>query len=211
LVPLKTKDILACLAAVQEVRLPDTRLHLLGVTRTDHLNTFAQYGVVSFDSTSPLRQAFKDDRDNYYTLDRTYTAIRVPQVDGNQKLMRLIAAGQISQERARTLEQRALNALKRYDLGYGSIDETLDAVVTYDNFCEPGKDHTEIYKEVLSDRPWLQCACDICKKLRYHVILFRGAERNRRRGFHNIYVFYQRIQHQCGFMPGEVADMAASQ
>jgi hypothetical protein len=25
-------------------------------------------------------------------------------------------------------------------------------------------------------------------------VLFRGAERNRRRGFHNVYVFFQRLQ-----------------
>ena len=35
---------------------------------------FRRLGVVSFDSTSPLRQAFKDDKDNYYTMDRTYCA-----------------------------------------------------------------------------------------------------------------------------------------
>ena len=27
-----------------------------------------------------------------------------------------------------------------------------------------------------------------------HVMIFRGAERNRRRGFHNIYVFNQQLQ-----------------
>ena len=47
---------------------------------------FATFGVTSFDSTSAFRQAFKDDKDNYHMLDRTYTAVRVPQVDGNPKL-----------------------------------------------------------------------------------------------------------------------------
>src|SRR5437762_9062097 len=41
-------------------------------------------------------------------------------------------------------------------------------------------------------RSWKSCDCDICKRIGIHVILFRGAERNRRRGFHNIFVFYKR-------------------
>ena len=84
MVPLKTREILECLAKINDVRSPDTKLHLLGVTRTDHVSAFAGCGVASFDSTSPLRQAFKDDRDNYYTLDRTYTAIRIPQVEARK-------------------------------------------------------------------------------------------------------------------------------
>src|SRR5262249_51940326 len=83
MVPLKTDQILACLEAVAQVRRPSTRLHLLGITRCDQMSSFEVYGVVSFDSTSPLRQAFKDDKDNYHTLDRNYLALRVPQVEGN--------------------------------------------------------------------------------------------------------------------------------
>src|SRR5262249_21648260 len=68
LVPLKTAEILEVLNTISDVRACRTRLHLLGVTRMDRIRDFAALGVVSFDSTSPLRQAFKDDRDNYYTV-----------------------------------------------------------------------------------------------------------------------------------------------
>jgi hypothetical protein len=209
MVPLKTKEILACLAAVNEIRSPSTRLHLLGVTRTDHIAKFAGYGVVSFDSTSPLRQAFKDDKDNYYTLDRTYTAIRVPQVDGNPRLQRLIVSGAVSQERARQLEKSCLDTLRRYANGKCSLDQALDAIVTYDSFCEPKKNLREVYREVLADRPWESCPCDICKRLGYHVILFRGAERNRRRGFHNVWVFYRRLQRELGLSQDQITESKA--
>ena len=46
---------------------PRRDFHLLGITRTERVNEFSRYGVASFDSTSPFRQSFKDDRDNYYT------------------------------------------------------------------------------------------------------------------------------------------------
>ena len=41
-----------------------------------------------------------------------------------------------------------------------------------------------------------------CSFTPIHVILFRGAERNRRRGFHNVWVFYQRLTRGLG---GEIA------
>lgn len=210
MVPLKTKEILACLAAIKEVRSPNTGLHLLGVTRTDHVTTFADYGVVSFDSTSPLRQAFKDDKDNYYTLDRTYTAIRIPQVEGNAKLQRLIASGAVSQERARQLEKLCLQSLRDYDSGKCSLDQALEVIVEYDSFCEPNKNLREVYREVLADRPWSRCRCDICKKLGYHVIVFRGAERNRRRGFHNVWVFYRRLKRELGLLSDGVTEVEAA-
>ena len=77
---------------------PDTQLHLLGITRCSNISEFASYGVTSFDSTSAFRQAFKDDKDNYHTVDRTYTAIRVPQVDGLPRLKKQILAGKVDQE-----------------------------------------------------------------------------------------------------------------
>jgi hypothetical protein len=209
MVPLKTREILSCLAAINEVRSPDTSLHLLGVTRTEHVTAFARYGVASFDSTSPLRQAFKDDKDNYYTLDRTYMAIRIPQVEGNPRLQRLIASGAVSQERARELERLCLSTIRQYDSGERSLDQALDAIVAYDEFCEPNRNLREVYREVLTDRPWARCPCDICRKLGYHVILFRGAERNRRRGLHNVWVFYRRLQRELGLLPEGVTESEA--
>ena len=40
------------------------------------------------------------------------------------------------------------------------------------------------------------CPCEICRRLGIHVMLFRGAERNRRRGFHNLFVFYRRLRRE---------------
>lgn len=196
MVPLKTSEILLSLAAIDEVRRPDTRLHLLGVTRTDNLKEFARMGVTSFDSTSPLRQAFKDDKDNYYTPSRAFTAVRIPQVEGNAKLQKLISSGKLPQGRARELEKGALDAMQQLDRGTATVGHALDALRRYDEFCGVKVDHTEAYREVLTQRPWKECSCEVCRALGHHVILFRGAERNRRRGFHNIWVFYRRLKEQ---------------
>lgn len=193
-VPLKTDQILACLKQIETVRKSRTRLHLLGVTRCESISEFRSFGVASFDSTSPLRQAFKDDTDNFYTLDRTYCAVRVPQVEGNAKLGKRIRAGEVNQDGARRLERACLDVLTRFDRGEASLLEAAGAVEEYEFFLSGSRERAEAYREVLRDQPWKQCDCDVCRKIGIHVILFRGAERNRRRGFHNLHVFRKRLQ-----------------
>jgi hypothetical protein len=107
MVPLKTPEILASLRAIANARRPETRLHLLGITRTESLSEFASLGVASFDSTSPLRQAFKDATDNYYSMDAEFTAIRIPQVEGNPTLQKLISSGQVQQEKGSPPRRRS--------------------------------------------------------------------------------------------------------
>jgi len=198
MVPLRSPDILACLERIAEVREPETGLHLLGVTRIEHIERFATYGVTSLDSTSPLRRAFKDDKDNYFTLDCAYTAVRVPQVEGNAKLQREIVAGKIKQPEARRLERACLDALNRFDTGRCPLDQVLDLLDEYETLYAGKSRHRAVYEKVLSEAPWKQCPCDICRELGIHVILFRGAERNRRRGFHNVFVFHERLRHKVG-------------
>lgn len=193
-VPLKTPDILACLQAASHVRKPSTQFHLLGITRCENVQAFGDFGVISFDSTSPLRKAFKDDKNNYYTLHGTYTAVRVPQVDANPELLRRIMAGEVKQEEARRLERCCMDLLSRYGRHEAGLDETLEALRSYERLFDGVSDRSAIYRRVLGDRPWDACPCEVCRRLGIHVIVFRGAERNRRRGFHNLYVFNEQLQ-----------------
>jgi len=193
IVPMKTADILCCLGAVQPRRRGDTRIHLLGVTRLAELARFADLGVVSFDSTSPLRQAFMADRDNYHTVERAYSAIRVPQVEGNVRLMTRIRNGEVDEWAAREGERRCLRRLAEFADGACTLAVVLAALAAYGRIHEPGVERGAAYREVLEAAPWRACACEVCQRLGHHVVVFRGAERNRRRGFHNVWVCYRRL------------------
>jgi len=197
MVPLRTPQIFECLRAVDAIRNPDVALHLLGVTRAEHANDFAKYGVTSFDSTSPFRQAFKDDKDNYYTAKRKFVGLRVPPSEGNAKLRGRIQAGQLDQREVRTAERAALDALRAYDAdSTTSYEPALKALETYELLHDPlraGK-RTERYREMLDRAPWKDCPCAICQKWGVEVAIFRGTERNKRRGFHNVWVFNQTLQ-----------------
>jgi len=196
LVPLKTHEILSLLDAISEIRSADTEFHLFGVTRTEQLSAFRDYGVTSFDSTSPFRQAFKDATNNYYALDRTYVALRVPQVEGNAKLQARIRSGQVNQELARALERRALEALRSFDSGKIDLERALAAVCEYQELHDSRKDRTEEYRETLAVSPWKDCECAVCQEVGIDVALFRGTERNKRRGFHNLHVFAKRLNRE---------------
>jgi hypothetical protein len=194
LVPLKTDEILAVLSAISGPRKRRTALHLFGVTRINSLTQFQEAGVTSFDSTSPLLHAFKHDSKNYFTLTTEYAAVRIPQVEGNAKLAMRIRAGEIKQELARRLEKQCLKDTVAYAKTGRGLKSLLAALQDYNQLFDGRKDRTPMYSRTLVDAPWKRCKCSICRSLGVHVVLFRGAERNRRRGFHNLHVINSRLQ-----------------
>ncbi|MFD1188701.1 hypothetical protein ACFQ2O_21010, partial [Pontibacter rugosus] len=83
----------------------------------------------------------------------------------------------IREEKQRTTEQKDREIQKLKEYKEKEIQRTLKE-----------------YKKTLQAKPWQQCKCDICKKDGVDVIIFRGNNRNRRRGFHNTYVFYSLLK-----------------
>ena len=153
MVPLKTPEIEACLRGVADVRQPETRLHLLGITGPNSSRSYERYGVTSFDSTSPFRQAFKDDRDNYYAPDRKYLALRVMQVDGNNRLKQTGAGGRTRPERRPEARAACLDAWPPTTEASARSMTPLAALAAYDSFLgEP--DRQNEYWRTLEDRPW---------------------------------------------------------
>jgi hypothetical protein len=204
MVPMKTNQIVEALEAVAAVRASTTSLHLLGVTRTRELKTFRSFGVTSFDSTSPFRQSFMDDTDNYHSPDGDhYIAIRVPPIDGNARLKSRIRAGQVDQDAARVGERQCLQLLRDYERREAPLDQVLAALRSYhrlvgeaDRRTGAVRDRSEAYARTLHDRPWEDCSCGVCQEAGIEVVLFRGSERNKRRGFHNLSVFAAQLR-QC--------------
>lgn len=49
------------------------------------------------------------------------------------------------------------------------------------------------YRTLLTDRPWEECDCTVCQDLGIDVAIFRGNNRNRRRGFHNTHRFNEQF------------------
>ncbi|QKE37677.1 tRNA-guanine transglycosylase DpdA [Ferrovum myxofaciens] len=211
LVPLKAPQIHSIIKAIRNAIPPSIRIHLLGFAKADVIDQFVQYNITSFDTTSPLLRAFKDDKKNYYVLNDTedlsyFTAIRIPQATENPRLTRAAKEGKINQEVMQSLEKLSLKTLRAFDQGNASIQETLDAVISYNVFLESAlHDNVAIreklaskleplYRNTLESKPWKNCPCPICQKVGIEVIIFRGSNRNRRRGMHNIFEYHNRIK-----------------
>ncbi|MGG6380639.1 tRNA-guanine transglycosylase DpdA [Paenarthrobacter sp. NEAU-H11] len=194
MVPLKTKDILDCLQEIDNVRLPGTELHLLGVTRVESMDLFSDFGVTSFDSTSAFRQAFMDDRNNFHTENDAFIALRVPQVDGNPALKRAILAGRVSQKDAIAQERVCLRVLREFDGSAGAIERAIAELDAYETICQVNRSHQAEYERTLTAAPWNACECSLCKTLGIEIAIFRGTERNKRRGFHNMSVLANKMK-----------------
>lgn len=210
LVPLKISQIHGALSAIRAAIPSRVRLHLLGFGKIENLAELERYGVASFDTTSPLLRAFKDAVKNYFARDSEgalsyYTAIRVPQARENSKLKAKARRGVLHQETALKLETSALDAVRQHVAGNLTIDVALDRVLEYWKALNWREDHDqasqlralikqrEIYRRTLNDKPWQGCACRVCREGGVEALLFRNSNRNKRRGMHNLHVFYQHL------------------
>ena len=108
-------------------------------------------------------------------------------------MKKLIAAGQVDQNSAIKMEQKALDMLRKYAVRRAKLEPTLAAILEYEALMPKRKDHEVQYRRTLQDRPWENCDCGICNEVGVEVIIFRGSERNKRRGFHNLAVFRDRM------------------
>jgi hypothetical protein len=210
MVPLDEPQIHRALGAIRAAIPSKIRLHLLGFGKIERLSEYESYGVTSFDTTSPLLRAFKDAKRNYFASAKGggldyYTAIRVPQATRNTKLKNRAREGRLDQERIVRLETTALTALRSYDKRRAKIDRVLDAVIDYwdalnwnDQSSNAKRERAlnaqrEVYRRTLADRPWEACSCRTCREGGIESVIFRSSNRNKRRGIHNLHVFYKHL------------------
>lgn len=203
-VPLRTPQLKACLQAIRDAIPANVSVHVLGFAKAEDIQDFAPLRITSFDTTSPLRRAFKDARCNYYLRQKGnglnyYTALRIPQATENPKLQRLAKQGKVRQEDLQVLEKRALTVVRAYGRHENDLEDTLDALLTYDDPTvleranKPALNAQSLqarnYRRTLNERPWEQCSCRVCRELGVEALIFRGSNRNKRRGIHNLGVF----------------------
>lgn len=75
----------------------------------------------------------------------------------------------------------------------GTFDHLWILVRNYTAHVED-EQHQDGYRELLRRQPWTECDCKICCKHGIEVAIFRGNNRNRRRGFHNTHLFYDHFE-----------------
>ena len=206
LVPRSDSDILRIVSAVRRAIQERTRslernvwLHLFGILRPKLQASFRALGVSSFDSASYLRKAWLRSDQNYLAPDgnRWYGSIRVP-IAASPRMRAAAATRGISEERLARLERRCLRALESFDGTAQTRKAVLDAVEGYGTILERKAEENHFVKKhesLLDDLPWQACRCPVCRAAGIDVVVFRGANRNKRRGLHNTWVLYHSVLH----------------
>ena len=190
----RTHEIYDVLTEVREAVPEHVRLHLFGFNRVDQIHEFQGTGIDSIDSTAPLLKSFKDDEFNYFhPTDRHFLAIRVPSLD-EASVKNRIRAGKIDGDLAHDLESAALKGLRDYERRTGDLESALESAIAYESYVNQTRPNREAYRRVLADRYWESCGCPICEKIGIEVVIYRGLNRNKRRGFHNLHVFYEKMK-----------------
>ncbi len=198
LVPRTDGEILEIVQAVhgQIIKLSSRPwLHLLGVFRPSLQTHFRRFGVNSFDSATYFRKAWLRSDQNYLGSDgKWYAAIRVPPSRDARTLLRL-KQSDVTERRIRNLEVKALSTLHDYDRGSVSINECLKAIRAYDSLLPRAEalDIGDGYRLTLEAKPWKTCTCAVCRTIGIDVIIFRGLNRNKRRGAHNTLQLYHQL------------------
>ncbi len=175
---------------------PRPWVHLFGIFRPKLQAKFRELRVDSFDSATYFRKAWLRSDQNYLAPNGNwYAALRVPMTSDGRTRKRLQQAG-LDIPSLEIQETQVMKLLCRFDRDEVGVREVLDAVIEYDERLTRSSDVRSLratYKRTLIDRPWRRCDCPFCKQAGIHVLIFRGANRNKRRGAHNTLMLYRSI------------------
>ncbi len=193
----KTESIIRILQSIKDLVIPNKiNVHLFGVARLEAIRAFRELGVTSFDSASPLRSAWLGANKNYRGNNwEGYTALRLPFLTRSKKYKNKVKDGETTFEELKEYERAIQVLLRKFEFKKNRTpEEIIEAFKHLNQRFIQRRDVTNKYLKTLRDRPWEKCPCPICKEVGMEVIVFRGNNRNRRRGFHNTYVFYKILQ-----------------
>lgn len=187
------EEIVVKLMAVVATLKPRPWVHLFGVFRPKLQAKFRELKVDSFDSASYFRKAWLRSDQNYLAKNgKWYAALRVPMTSDGRTRKRLEQSG-LDLANLEAQESYVMKLLCQFDKDEVGIQEVLDAVIEYDECLTRSSDVRSLratYEKTLLDRPWRECDCPFCKQAGIHVLIFRGANRNKRRGAHNTLMLY---------------------
>lgn len=166
------------------------RVHIFGRGDLSILDLCIESGITQFDNNI-MRKAWTDEKKSYHLFKKNnnemkyYTSIRIPLIDntqGTQKEESEIFRSLNDLDQKKISEKKFISELAKY---YQVIEKI--------NIEKSYKINLDLLSDLLKDKPWDECECDICRKYGIHVCVFRRRMRNTIRAFHNVYNYYSYI------------------
>jgi hypothetical protein len=194
--PFITNLIEELIKKIKESQVTPAYLHFFGLARFSLFPRFQEFEEldiqIGFDSASYLRKAWLSSPStqlNYLSLEKGgYAAIRIP--FWTRKLSKKKEIPREKVELIQKLEQECLVKLRMYGKDEIDMESVLQSLSRFNAELSEKPELINFYKRTLQEKPWKECDCPICRSSGIEVVIFRGNNRNRRRGFHNTYIFY---------------------
>ena len=172
-------------------------IHLFGVYRPKLQTLFRFLKVDSFDSATYFRKAWLRSDQNYLSVDGDwFSALRVPMTKDGRTLRKMEQLD-VDIQQLRDEESQCLSLLCQFDRDEACLEDVLEAVLSYDSHLSRSSETQSMrtrYRRTLEKRPWRDCDCNFCREAGIHMLIFRGANRNRRRGAHNTLMLYDNLR-----------------
>jgi len=150
-----------------------------------------------------VTEAFRADFEYGYELQANYSddlrkkIIKLLRKDGEEDPIDFDEYRQLihSAEEIDTEFPRNIDRIIQLESESGEVGTFKQMWVVLEDYAQSDEindaDLLEDYRRTLRARPWERCDCPICAEHGIEVAIFRGNNRNRRRGFHNTYRFYE--------------------
>jgi hypothetical protein len=197
----------------------------------DYIDDIRHEGVYNeFDRLRDAKEYFRDDYKHGRELTASFSRqfrteiIKLLQDDSrgdshsyHEYLERVAAAKGVYDETFPNTPKQVQD-LEEEEGEFGTTRQILTVVENYTHSEVIGDEgHLPDYRELLGDRPWEDCSCDICEEYGIEVAIFRGNNRNRRRGFHNTRQFYDQFERDlpklavAAPLPGDASQTAQTE
>ena len=200
MVPLKTPEILACLEAVAAVLAPGVELHLLGShAARQHLGV-RRVRRHELRQHKPLPAGLHGRRRQL--LHARWNVLRYPHPpERRQHQTAQPESAPESCPKSKCVRSRTPRSarVREYATNEARPRARRSTLSAHTRPSSPGPLHGETTTSArLRHGPWESCDCGVCQAAGVEVILFRGTERNKRRGFHNLKIFRERLEPHTG-------------
>jgi hypothetical protein len=157
------------------------------------------------DRLMDVQEAFREDYDRSRQLKASFgkklqsrlnKLLRKDRKDGPvdwEEYLELIEEARDVFEKKVPTQLEGIKEAEDRDGTVGSFDHIWRLVESYAEYVGD-EGLLDSYRELLLDKPWQECGCKICEEYSIEVAIFRGNNRNRRRGFHNTRRFYDEFE-----------------
>lgn len=160
-----------------------------------------------FDETTlrPITSSFRDHYEYGRELKANFSddfrtrLIKLLRDDDSENPLSFTAYKNLIETATEVTEGRAptkIDAIERRETDTGTVgtfDQLWVLLETYAEFVGDGN-NLDSYERILRAEPWRECNCTICREHGIEVAIWRGNNRNRRRGFHNTQRFYDQFE-----------------